>query len=229
MKNDKNINLVSIISILIILIGFGLSIVSYFFNKMLPEGIISSDFPPFYLFFIGVVLLVVGFFLFFLKKIKNIGKKRIGVVVALLAIFILILCIPIINRSLTHHTGRFIRSEHVVWQTNESVTTEKGAQDLFESYVMEFWEPSLDILRDNNLSYPDNAIPLLDQMRVYSTESYSFMNRWGIIMPVIPKGADWRIGFFDGYIEVSEEGWWHDTWYIFFNVEKEIGVVRVEV
>jgi len=94
---------------------------------------------------------------------------------------------------------------------------------------MEFWEPSLNILRDNHLSYPDNAVPLLEQMRVYYTESYSSMNKWGVIIPVMSEGVDWSIGFFDGYIEISEEGWWHDTGYIFFNVEKEMGVVRVEV
>jgi hypothetical protein len=229
MKNNKNINLVSIVSILVLLIGFVLSLVSYFFNKILPVGIISSDFPPFYLFFIGMVFLTIGFFLFFFKKIQNIGRKRIGIVITLIVIFFIILSLPIVFRSLTISTGRFILSEDVVWQANESIATETEAQDLFKSHIMEFWETSLNILRDSHLSYPDNAVPLLEQMRVYSTESYSSMNKWGIIIPVIPEGADWNIGFFDGYVEVFDEGRWHDTGYIFFNVEKELGVVRVEV
>ena len=49
-------------------------------------------------------------------------------------------------------------------------------------------------------------------------------------MPVIPKGADWRIGFFDGYIESDLRKVGGMTLGICsFNVEKEIGVVRVEV
>jgi len=225
MKNDIKINLVSIVSILIVLIGFGLSIVSYFFNKMLPEGIISPDFPPFYLFFIGAVLFLVGLFRFFWEKIKKFGKKKMRISVTIIVVFILILSLPIINRCIPiQTTSRLIISEHVVWQTNESVATETSARDLFESHVMEFWESSLDILRDNNFTYSENAVPLLQQMRVYSS-----MNRWEIKVPIIHKGADWRFGFLDGYIEINEEGWWHYSGRIWFNVEKEMGVVRVEV
>lgn len=229
MKKDKSINLILLISIPTILIGFGLSFVSYFFNRMLPEGIISTDFPPFYLFFIGIIFLTIGLFLFFWKKIQKIGRKKIGIIVTLIVIFFIILSIPIIARSFGYHTGRLIQNEDVVWEANQRVTTDKELKDIFESNAMEFWGLALKILEDNQLSYPENAVPLLEKMRIYSSEPYSSMNRWGIRLPVIPEGADWRIGFFDGYIEICEDGGWHDTHHIFFNVEKEDGTVRVEV
>jgi len=229
MKKIKSINLILLISIPIIIIGLGLSFVSYFFNKMLPGGIISTGFPPFYLFFIGMIFFIIGLFLFFWNKIQKLGRKKIGIAVTLVVVFFIILSMPIIIRSLTISTGRFIQNEEVVWEANQSITTEAELKSMLESNVMEFWEPALNILKENQLSYPENAVPLLEKIRVDSSESYSSMNRWGIRLPVIPEGADWRIGFFDGYIEIYEDGLWHDTSYVFFNVEKENGIVRVEV
>jgi len=229
MKKIKSINFVPLTSIPILLIGFGISFFSYFFNKMLPEGIISTGFPPFYLFFIGMILFIVGLFLFFWNKIQRLGRKKIGITVTLVVVFFIILSTPIISRSLTTSTGRFIRNEEVVWESNQSIATETELKSMFESNIMAFWEQALNILKENQLSYPENAVPLLEKIRVDSSESYSSMNRWVIRLPAIPEGADWRIGFFDGYIEIYEEGSWHDTSYVFFNVEKENGIVRVEV
>jgi len=71
MKKEKVMSFISTLGILILLIGIAVSFISVFFNKMMPGRIISPDFPPFYLFFIGIVIFVFGFLLFFWeKKIK---------------------------------------------------------------------------------------------------------------------------------------------------------------
>lgn len=102
---------------------------------MLPEGIISTDFPPFYLFFIGIIFLIIGLFFFFWNKIRKLGKKKISMIITLIVVTFFILSLPIISRSLVSHTDRLIRNDEIVWKANQSIKTEKELKSIFESVV----------------------------------------------------------------------------------------------
>jgi len=158
-----------------------------------------------------------GFYFSFGKKNQIISRKKFGIIVTLIVVFLVILSLPIISRSFETHTGRFIRYDEIVWIVNESINSESEVRNFFNSHLINFLESSLNITKEHYLSYPDNPEPILKHMNIKFDKHHKV---WRISIPIISKGADWNIDFFFGYIKPAS--------HMHFSMTKDTGMVRIE-
>jgi len=212
MERNKRISLNRIIAIFIISSGVILSIVSYFFNQIIPSGIISPEFPPFYVFEIGIFLIVVGLILFKWNKIRS-TKKKITIVIVIIVSFFLVFSLPIILSSPITTNG-LIYFEEIVWEAGVSITTESDVRNLFSTNGMEFWNYSIEALKSHGLYYQDTYTPLFDQIVIESINKTisngsqrSGPNMWSVAVPALIETSEWRYGFWSGYVENSYMGY----------------------